>query len=72
MRLDQLPKEYRLACIHNPRHFYPNSFEVEANGPRLLVVGRVKKHLRKGYRLVAVLKPKRVNTTSWDDWKRPF
>ena len=38
--------------------FYPNSFRVEKEGRKLLLVGRVKKHLRKGFRVVGVLKPK--------------
>jgi len=56
MRLDQIPKEYRLAVIHNPKQFYPNSFGIEGAGQRLLLVGRVKRHLKKGYRIVGILK----------------
>lgn len=64
MRIDQLEKDYRLAYIHNPKDFYPNSFQIEPAGRRVLVVGKVKKHLRKGFRRVAILKPKKLDRTS--------
>lgn len=50
---------YRLATRHNPKHFYPNSFEVQRVGGRLMVVGRVKKHLNKNFQVVGFLKPER-------------
>lgn len=59
MRLDQIERDWNPRFIHNPKHFYPNSFEIEVTGPRVILVGRVKRHLRKGYRKVAVLKKRR-------------
>lgn len=50
--------EYRLALRHNPDDFYPNTFGVEIEGPRLILVAVPKKHKRKRYRVVGILKPK--------------
>lgn len=59
MRLDQVLKEYRLAPRHNPKHFYPNTFEVELVENRLVLVAVVKKHVGKRFRIVGILKPRR-------------
>lgn len=56
MRLDEIPNEYRLATRHNPNHFMANSFEIVQSGGRLIVVGRVKRRVKKGFRVVGVLK----------------
>lgn len=58
MRLDQILRDYRPGYIHNPDEFYPNSFRVETEGRRLVLVAVVKRHIKKRYRIVAVLKPK--------------
>lgn len=59
MKLDEIKEKYRLGLVHNPNHFYPNSFEIEEDGIRLILTGRVKGHIKKGFRIVAILKPKR-------------
>jgi hypothetical protein len=62
MRLDQLRKEYQdyvLALRHNPEHFYPSSFAVEQSDKHLVVVAVVKRHIRKNFRIVGVLKRRR-------------
>jgi hypothetical protein len=49
---------YRVALRHNPDHFYPNTFEIETEGHRLVLVAVAKKHLKKRLRIVGVLKPR--------------
>lgn len=51
-------EEYRVALRHNPDDFYPNTFDVETEGQRLVLVAVAKKHIRKRYRIVGILKPK--------------
>lgn len=57
MRLVQATQGHRPAYVHNPKDFYPNSFRVEVEGRRLILVGVVKRHLKKNFRIVAILKP---------------
>lgn len=58
MRLDQVLKAYHVGYRHSPDHFYPGSFEVESDGKRLILVAVVKRHIKKRYRIVGVLRPK--------------
>lgn len=60
MRLDQVMRIYsecRLAQCHNPEHFYPNSFDVQMQDGRLVVVAVPKRRVKKNFRIVGVLKP---------------
>lgn len=59
MRLYQILGDYRLAQRHNPKHFYPNSFDIEILENRLVLVGVVKRHVGKRFRIVGILKPRR-------------
>lgn len=58
MRLDEVQKYYRIAYRHNPKHFYPNSFQVESGERSLVLVAVVKRHVKKRFRIVGVLKPR--------------
>lgn len=58
MHLAEIQAKYRLAKRHNPDDFYPNTFRVETEGSRLVLVGVVKRHLKKRYRIVGILKPR--------------
>jgi hypothetical protein len=51
-------KDYRVGLRHSPDDFYPNSFHVETEGRRLIIVAVAKKHIRKKFRIVGVLKPR--------------
>lgn len=57
MRYDQATRGYKVGLIHDPGQFYPKSFEIEEDGRRLLLVAVVKRHIKKRFRVVAVLKP---------------
>jgi hypothetical protein len=46
----------RVATIHNPKHFYPNSYYTENSDGRVYVMGRVKSHIGKGFKKVGILK----------------
>lgn len=59
MRLYEVLRDYRLAPRHNTKHFYPNSFNVEIQDRRLVLVGIVKRHIKKRYRIVGILKPRK-------------
>lgn len=59
MKLQEIERDYRVGFRHNPKHFYPNSFNVETEGRRLVLVAVVKRHLRKRIRIVGILKPRR-------------
>lgn len=59
MRLKDVEIEYRVGYRHNPKQFYGNSFRVENEGRRLVLVGVVKRHVGKRYRIVGILKPRR-------------
>ena len=60
MHLSEILRNYDVGFRHSPRHFYPNSFQVEQQERRLVLVAKVKRHMRKNYRIVGVLKVKRV------------
>lgn len=63
MRYDQIAKKYHVAKIHDPEQFYPNSFAIEPDGHRLLLVAVVKRHVKKRFRIVGILKaPKTTHT----------
>lgn len=59
MQLNEILRNYRLAQRHNPKHFYPNTFEIEIKDSRLVLVAVVKRHVRKKFRIVGILKPRR-------------
>ena len=59
MHLSEITRDYRVAFRHNPKHFYPGSFRIEAENRRLIVVAVVKRHVGKNYRVVGILKRKR-------------
>ncbi len=56
MRYDQVLKSYRVGLRHNPKHFYANSFQIERQERRLVLVAVVKRHVGKRFRIVGVLK----------------
>jgi hypothetical protein len=56
MNLQELQRMYKIGFRHNPKHFYGNSFRVEPEENRLVVVGTVKRHVRKRFRIVGVVK----------------
>lgn len=58
MKLSQIQEDYRICTVHNPKQFYPNSFQVAKEGGRVILIGRVKRHIRKSFRIVAILKPR--------------
>jgi hypothetical protein len=58
MHLSEIEKNYDIGFRHNPSHFYPNSFQVEHQERRLVLVAVVKRHIKKRYRIVGVLKAK--------------
>lgn len=66
MKLQDACQGFRLCKRHNPKHFYPNSFRVESANGRTVLVGRPKKHLRKNYRIVGILKPINGSGNPWD------
>ena len=59
MRLSEITKEYRVGYRHNPSHFYSNSFQIEFQDRRLVLVAVVKRHIGKRFRVVGILKEKR-------------
>lgn len=63
MFLDQATRGYHVSYIHNPKHFQSNSFDIsETERPgHIVLVGRVKRHVRKRFRIVAILKIKRYD-----------
>lgn len=56
--LREIQRHYDISYRHNPKHFYGNSFAVEHTEKRLLLVAVVKRHVRKRFRVVGVLRPK--------------
>lgn len=56
MKFEEAVSGTRYGLRHNPKDFYPNSFNVETEGRRLVVVGIAKRHIRKRFRIVAVIK----------------
>lgn len=58
MKLGNVLKKYHAGFLHSPSHFISNSFEIEQDGPRLVLTGRVKRHERKHFRIVAILRAK--------------
>ena len=66
MNLKELMHHYDIGFRHNPKQFYGNSFQVERHEKQLVVVGVAKKHLKKRFRIVGVVKgvrnaPSRIN-----------
>lgn len=59
MNFKEIERDYVVGLRHNPDEFYPNSFRVEAEGRRLVVVGVVKRHIKKHYRIVGIIKRNR-------------
>lgn len=59
MRLADLERDYHVGFRHNPKQFYPNSFRIEVEGRRLILIGAPKRHLHKRFRVVAILKPRK-------------
>lgn len=59
MKLREVLRDYRLAPRHNPKHFQSDSFQVEIMDSRLVLVAVVKRNVRKNYRIVGILKPRR-------------
>lgn len=55
-KLKDIEEEWELGYRHSPKHFYPNSFSLEGGPGRLYVVGITKRHIKKNYRIVAVVK----------------
>lgn len=58
MRFNEATKGFRVGLRHNPRHFQTNSFRVETEGNRLVLVAVVKRKMRKRFRIVGILKPR--------------
>lgn len=57
MKLDDAIGKFRAAFVHNPRHFYSNSFErTFDNRGRKVVRGRSRG--RKNFKIVCILKHK--------------
>lgn len=59
MHLTEILRHYEVGYRHNPKQFYPNSFEVECVQRRLVLVAQVKRHVRKNFRVVGILKVRR-------------
>lgn len=59
MHLSEIIKDYEVGYRHNPKHFYPNSFRIEQQERRLVLVAVVKKHIGKNFKIVGILKEKR-------------
>lgn len=62
MFLYQVERNYRIAWIHNPKHFYQNSFQIEEIDGRKTLVGTCRDKT-KNYHKVGILKPKQ---SIWD------
>lgn len=58
MKLNQVLAKYEASYRHNPDQFYPDSFNVETEGKQLVLVGVAKRHIRKRFRVVAILRPR--------------
>lgn len=58
MKLKDIQAKYKIGLRHNPDHFYPNTFEIETEGRRLILVAVAKKHIQKRLRIVGILKPR--------------
>lgn len=56
MKLEDATDGYHVGYRHNPKQFYPNSFQVEYCDGKLVLVGRVKRHIGKKFRIVGILK----------------
>lgn len=56
MNLKELLHHYEVGFRHNPKQFYGNTFEVEPQENRLVVVAVAKKHIKKKFRIVGVVK----------------
>lgn len=59
LRLNRILQDYDIGFRHNPKQFYPNSFRVEMEERRLVLVAVAKKHLGKRFRIVGVVKERR-------------
>jgi hypothetical protein len=59
MRVKQIAEQYHISYRHNPKQFVRNSFQVETEGDRLVLVAVVKRHIKKRFRIVGILKPRR-------------
>lgn len=54
--LSEILRHYEVGFRHSPKHFYPNSFQVEMEQRRLVLVARVKRHVGKNFRIVGVVR----------------
>jgi hypothetical protein len=59
LHLSEITKQYEIGFRHSPSHFYPNSFEIERQERRLVLVAVVKRHVGKRFRVVGILKEKK-------------
>lgn len=60
MHLTEILRHYDVGFRHNPKQFYPNSFQVEQQQRRLVLVAVVKRHVGKNFRIVGIVR--RVKT----------
>ena len=68
--LSDLKKKYKIALIHNPRHFYQNSFWIEkAENGQLCLMGH-SRNKKKNFRKVAILKLRQetIGEKIWRDF----
>lgn len=59
VRLQRILQDYDIGFRHNPKQFYPNSFRVEMEERRLVLVAKVKRHIKKRFRVVGIVKERR-------------
>lgn len=62
MNLKQIEKLYSISFIHNPKHFFGNSFEVQEIDGRKVLTGkaRLSRNNNKNFKFVGILKPKEI------------
>lgn len=63
MKFRDIASKYKVGLRHNPKHFYTNSFRIELDGSRLVIVAVPKKHLRKRFRIVGFIKAPHGNNS---------
>lgn len=56
LHLTEILRRYEVGFRHNPKHFLPNSFVVEREERRLVLVARVKRHVGKNFRIVGIIR----------------
>lgn len=56
MKLRDVCERYHIGYRHNPKQFQDGTFDVVAEGGRLVLVALVKRKVRKNFRIVGVIK----------------